>query len=90
MDNNTKIFLGFLSGLAAGVIAGILLAPEKGDETRKMLMEKAKHLSDEQIIPRLEKVNELTKALGEAISSTLNEYSDKLFHKSKKESNENA
>ena len=39
--------LGFLAGAAAGALAGILLAPDKGSETRKNLKKKVKDLSDE-------------------------------------------
>ena len=41
MKNDQKVFLGFLTGLAAGVITGILIAPDKGKKTRK----KIKHAS---------------------------------------------
>ena len=47
MNDNTKVFIGFLTGLAAGVITGVLLAPDKGDETRKVLAEKAKSLGSD-------------------------------------------
>lgn len=33
--NSSKIALGVLSGIAAGAIAGIFLAPDKGSKTRK-------------------------------------------------------
>ena len=39
--DNTKVLLGFLGGIAIGAIAGILLAPEKGSETRKSLQKLA-------------------------------------------------
>lgn len=37
--NSGKILLGVLIGAAAGVLAGILIAPEKGSETREKLAE---------------------------------------------------
>lgn len=46
MTNNQKVILGFLCGVAAGAIAGILFAPESGKETRKKLASKAKDLKD--------------------------------------------
>lgn len=33
MSNNGRVFLGLLGGLAAGVAAGILLAPKPGKDT---------------------------------------------------------
>ncbi|MBL0070423.1 MAG: YtxH domain-containing protein [Bacteroidetes bacterium] len=35
MGNNSKILLALLAGAAAGVAIGILIAPEKGSESRK-------------------------------------------------------
>ena len=46
MNTNTKNGLVFLAGALAGVIAGILLAPKKGSETRKLISGKAKDFSD--------------------------------------------
>lgn len=45
MDNK-KILLGFLGGMAIGAIAGLLLAPEKGSETRKALQKFASDVAD--------------------------------------------
>jgi gas vesicle protein len=44
--DSTKVLLGFLGGLAVGAIAGILLAPEKGSETRKKVMNLASDVTD--------------------------------------------
>lgn len=43
--NTNKIVLGVLGGLAAGAIAGILLAPDKGSKTRKKIVSNGKNLS---------------------------------------------
>jgi gas vesicle protein len=37
MHANSRIVLGLLAGAAAGAIAGILFAPDKGSETRKRI-----------------------------------------------------
>jgi len=34
MNENTRILLGVFAGLAAGAALGLLLAPEKGSDTR--------------------------------------------------------
>jgi len=41
MTNTGKTLLTFLTGAAAGAIAGILLAPKSGKETRQLLSSKA-------------------------------------------------
>ena len=41
MSNPNKIILGLLGAAAAGVVIGILLAPEKGGEVRKKIADKA-------------------------------------------------
>ena len=86
--SNTKIFLGFLAGVATGVAIGILLAPEKGDDTRKMLMGKARSLGsdvNEQLAPQLEKASELAKSLSETIKNTLTDYSNRFFRRNGQE-----
>lgn len=82
--SNTKIFLGFLAGVATGVAIGILLAPERGNETRRALMKRARTIGSdmsEQLAPQLEKANELAKSLSETIKNTLSDYSNKIFRK---------
>ena len=37
--NTEKLVLGTLAGLAAGAILGILMAPDKGSETRRKIRE---------------------------------------------------
>lgn len=47
MENSTsKIILSFLAGAAAGTALGILLAPDKGEETRQKLKESFDDMSD--------------------------------------------
>lgn len=41
MDGNTNSgIFGFLAGLATGVILGVLYAPQSGEETRRLIVEK--------------------------------------------------
>lgn len=41
--SKSKVVLGTLAGLAAGAIAGILLAPEKGSKTRSQILGKGEN-----------------------------------------------
>jgi gas vesicle protein len=47
MNRSEKTFLAFLVGAAAGVAAGFLFAPEKGEKTRRKLSRKANQFKDE-------------------------------------------
>jgi gas vesicle protein len=42
-----KVLLGVLAGIAAGAIAGVLLAPDKGSVTRKKIIKKGDDYTDE-------------------------------------------
>ncbi|MEO5948053.1 MAG: YtxH domain-containing protein [Chitinophagaceae bacterium] len=47
MTKNSKLALGILGAIAAGVAIGMLLAPEKGKDMRKKLKKTANKWSDE-------------------------------------------
>ena len=44
--NRNKLLATLLTGFAAGFIAGVLIAPEKGSDTRKKIVEKAGNWAD--------------------------------------------
>ncbi|MGY2133349.1 YtxH domain-containing protein [Hymenobacter sp. HD11105] len=46
-DQNGKIILSLLAGASAGIIAGLLLAPDTGEETRTTLKKSASKFSDD-------------------------------------------
>ncbi|HXB08621.1 MAG TPA: YtxH domain-containing protein [Puia sp.] len=46
MNNSTKILIGFIAGAAIGGAFGILLAPDKGSETRRRIVEKGNDIGD--------------------------------------------
>ena len=43
---NDKLIVGILSGLAIGVVAALLLAPDKGSKTRKRMMHSGSKAAD--------------------------------------------
>jgi gas vesicle protein len=45
MNNNGKLIAALLGGVAIGAVLGLLFAPEKGSETRKIIVDKAKDLA---------------------------------------------
>jgi len=47
MTTGTKVLLGILGAAAAGVVVGLLIAPEKGSETRKRLASTAGDWADQ-------------------------------------------
>ena len=47
MKTGGKILTAFAIGAVAGVVAGILFAPDKGAETRKKLSEEGKKVAGE-------------------------------------------
>ena len=46
MDTKSKVILGILGAAAAGVVIGMLVAPDKGDETRKRIKKTAGEWAD--------------------------------------------
>ena len=47
MNTKSKVLLGILGAAAAGVVIGLLVAPEKGSDIRKKLKKKASEWTDE-------------------------------------------
>ena len=45
MNSTTKFLLGFIAGALSGATIGLLLAPDKGEETRKFINEKFDELA---------------------------------------------
>jgi gas vesicle protein len=54
-----KLILGLIAGISIGVVAGILLAPDKGSRTRRKLMDKGEDYLDDM----KEKYNDMTDSI---------------------------
>jgi gas vesicle protein len=79
MNDNAKIAISILSGAVAGAVAGLLLAPNKGSETRTQLADGANRIGSNlrhQADRGLDTINTL---LGRA-ESKLGEIEEKLNH----------
>lgn len=46
MDTTSKVITGFIVGVAAGAAAGMLLAPQSGDNTRRRLSKESDRMID--------------------------------------------
>ena len=63
MDKTRNVLAGFLLGATAGVVTGILLAPNKGTKTRKVIKKR---------------VNDVTSSLQDEIIEQVDQLEDKL------------
>ena len=87
MNDNTKVVVALLAGLAAGAALGMLFAPERGTEIRDRLSDSLKNLGDsikETAASEIEKLLSLKDTVVENIKSkvksTEEEYQDDLEH----------
>ena len=62
---SSNVLLGMLGGLAAGVVLGVLFAPDKGTNTRKKIAKKSSDLKDN-----------LTDSFNDFVSNVEDKYKD--------------
>ena len=85
--SNGKIVLGILAGIAAGTLLGVLIAPDKGSETRRKIRQKGDDLVEgvkdgmtsmvDDVTSRFDKLRgKARKSMNEALVSTDNEHAD--------------
>ncbi len=87
MNDNSKVVVALLAGLAAGAALGLLFAPEKGSETRDKLSQSLKDLGDSIKDKAADEINALANIKDKVVSSIKgkvreveNEYSDEVEH----------
>jgi gas vesicle protein len=69
MSDNSKVLIGLLAGLAAGAALGLLLAPEKGSDTRDKLSQSLKDLADSIKDKAADEINNLTSLKDKVVDS---------------------
>jgi len=87
MNDNSKVLVGLLAGLAAGAALGLLFAPEKGSETRDKLSQSLKDLGDTIKDKAADEINNLSNLKDKVVSSVKNkmrqteeEFADDVEH----------
>jgi gas vesicle protein len=75
-----KVFLGVLAGAAAGALAGILFAPEKGSKTRKNITRKGEDYLDAVKESFNELLDTITKKI-EKVKEDVSEYAENKMGK---------
>ncbi len=69
MNDNSKVLVALLAGLAAGAALGLLFAPEKGSETRDKLSQSLKDLGDSIKDKAADEINNLTSLKDKVVDS---------------------
>jgi gas vesicle protein len=69
MNDNSKVLVGLLVGLAAGAALGLLFAPEKGSETRDRLSQSLKDLGDSIKDKAADEINNLSNLKDKVVTS---------------------
>lgn len=87
MNDNSKVLVGLLVGLAAGAALGLLFAPEKGSDTRDKLSQSLKDLGDSIKDKAADEINNLTSLKDKVVDSLKSklrdaeeEYSSEVEH----------
>ncbi|WP_293301023.1 YtxH domain-containing protein [Pedobacter sp. UBA4863] len=87
MNDNSKVVVALLAGLAAGAALGILFAPDKGTDTRDKLGQSLKDFGDsikERAADEINNLSGLKDKVVNSIKSKLRdveeEYSDEVEH----------
>ncbi len=66
-SSTAKFLFGFIAGAAAGAVTGLLMAPEKGTDTRKVVGEKIKKFREDLEKELSGKVDDLKEFVNESV-----------------------
>lgn len=75
MNDNTKILVALLAGVAVGTALGILFAPDKGTDTRDKLSDALKNLGDTIKDRAAEEIENLTSMKDQVVDSVKSKFS---------------
>ncbi|WP_407429947.1 YtxH domain-containing protein [Arcticibacter sp.] len=81
MNDNSKVLVALLAGVAAGAALGILFAPERGTETRDRLNDALKNLGDtikDRAAEEIDNLSSLKEKIVENLKTTLGSAEDTL------------
>ena len=76
-DNGLKVFAGFVIGALAGVVTGLLVAPNTGSGTRKKISDTAKKFKHDLKDFAEEQIETTKKNINDAVDELLNEHKAK-------------
>ncbi|NJN26818.1 MAG: YtxH domain-containing protein [Cyclobacteriaceae bacterium] len=77
-----KILTGFFIGAMGGLLAGLLIAPESGSDTRKKISKTASQFKDDLQELAEETIESAKKSLSESVDELLKTQKDKVKLKS--------